>query len=234
MRTGTRIIAMMAPELSLTRLLQLTSPSLPVGGFTYSQGLEWAIETGWIRTAADLEAWVADQLVQALARLDIPLLARLYEASAERDAVRLGIWIDRLIAARETAELRLEEANRGRALADLLIAWELPHALEWRGLLARSQAAGLAFAATAWKIPRAPLAEAYAWSWVEGLVLAGVKCVPLGQTQGQQVLARLASAIPAAITTGLSLEDEAIGASCPALAIASSRHETQYTRLFRS
>ena len=159
---------------------------------------------------------------------------RLYDAARAHDTALTAIWIDRLIAARETAELRLEEANRGRALADLLVAWGLPEAAAWRPLLARSQTAGLAFAASAWQIPRERLALGYAWSWVEGLVLAGVKCVPLGQTQGQQALARLASAIPAALETALGLDDDAIGASCPALAIASSRHETQYTRLFRS
>jgi urease accessory protein len=228
------ITTMIIADPGLIRLLQLTSPSLPTGGFTYSQGIEWAVETGWIRTAADLEAWVADQLTQVLARVDLPILARLYEAAGERDAALLETWIDRLIAARETAELRLEESNRGRALTDLLVAWELPGAAPWRAHLVRSQAAGLAFAAVAWEIPSAQLAQGYAWAWTEGLVLAGIKCVPLGQTQGQQLLARLAGRIPTAVELALSLEDAAIGASCPALAIASSRHETQYTRLFRS
>ena len=218
----------------LIRLLQLTSPSLPIGGFTYSQGIEWAVEAGWIRTAAELEAWVADQLTQVLARVDLPILARLYDAARETDATRLETWIDRLIAARETAELRLEEANRGRALADLLVAWGMTGATDWRARLSRSQAAGLAFAAVAWTIPREPLVQGYAWSWAESLVLAGIKCVPLGQTAGQQLLARVAGRIPATVEYALRLDDAAIGASGPALAIASSRHETQYTRLFRS
>jgi urease accessory protein len=225
---------MTTADLGLVRLLQLTSPSLPIGGFTYSQGIEWAVETGWMRTAADLEGWVADLLTQSLARVDLPILLRLHDAASARDAALTATWIDRLIAARETAELRLEEGNRGRALADLLVAWDLPEAAAWRPLLARSQAAGLAFAAVAWQIPRERLALGYAWSWVEGLVLAGLKCVPLGQTQGQQALARLANAIPAALAKALRLDDDAVGASCPALAIASSLHETQYTRLFRS
>jgi urease accessory protein len=221
-------------DLPLLRLLQLVSPTLPVGGFTYSQGLEWAVEAGWVRTAADLEAWVADQLGQGLTRVDVPLLARLQAAAGARDTQACAGWVDQLLAARETAELRLEEANRGRALADLLIAWDLAGARDWRPVLARAQLAGLAFAAAAWGLAPRQAAAGYAWSWTENLVLAGVKCVPLGQTQGQQVLARLAALIPPALETALALPDEEVGACCAALAIAGSAHETQYTRLFRS
>ena len=222
------------PDLPLLRLLLLASPSLPIGGFTYSQGLEWAVETGWVRSAADLEAWVADQLGRTLVWVDLPLLTRMHAAAAARDRAGLTGLVERLVAMRETAELRLEEAARGRALADLLRAWGLLDRQDWRPILARSQAAGLAFAAAAWGIGARPLAAGYAWSWAENLVLAGVKCVPLGQTQGQQVLARLATLIPAALDRALALPDDALGASTAGLAIASSAHEVQYTRLFRS
>jgi urease accessory protein len=222
------------PDLALLRLLHLASPALPIGGFTYSQGIEWAVEAGWVRTAADLDAWLADQLHASLARVDLPLLPRMHAACAERDAAGLSALVDRLIAARETAELRLEEGNRGRALADLLGAWGLADAADWRPRLARSQAAGFAFASAAWGLDPRQAAGAYAWSWLENLVLAAVKIVPLGQTQGQQCLARLAGQVAAALNTAFGLEDDAIGASSPALAIASSAHETQYTRLYRS
>ena len=222
------------PTPALLRLLQLVSPSLPVGGFTYSQGIEWAVESGWIRTLADLEDWVADQLQTSMARVDLPLLIRLATAAEARDDAALGAWTDRLLASRETAELRAEESNRGRALADLLAAWGIDGARERRALLARSQAAGFAFASVAFGIEPRLAAAGYAWSWVENLVLAAVKIVPLGQTQGQQALARLAAGIPAALDLALTLLDDEIGTSNPALAIASSAHETQYTRLFRS
>lgn len=230
MGTLTRMIT----DLPLLRLLQLVSPSLPIGGFTYSQGIEWAVEAGWLKTAADLDAWLADQLQSSLARVDLPLLERMQTAAEARDPQAMGSLIDRLIAARETMELRLEESNRGRALADLLVAWELAGAREWRPVLARSQAAGFAFAAAAWGIAPRRAAAGYAWAWLEGLVLTAVKCVPLGQTQGQQVLIRLGGLIPAVLDQAQACPDDAIGASCPALAIASSAHETQYTRLFRS
>jgi len=218
----------------LLRLLHLFSPSLPIGAFTYSQGIEWAVEVGWIRTVADLDAWLNDQLQNALVRVDLPILIRLCAAARENDAVAMNRWIDWLLAARETAELRTEESNRGRALAELLVAWELPGANERKAVLARSQAAGLAFAAAAWGVHPRKAALGYAWGWLENLVLAAVKIVPLGQTQGQQLLARLIAEIPPLVDQALKLGDREIGASSPALAIASSAHETQYTRLYRS
>ncbi len=218
----------------LLRLMHLVSPSLPVGGFTYSQGIEWAVEAGWIRTAEDLEDWLRDQLNHSIATLDLPLLGRMQAAAVERDADAMGRWVDWLLAARETAELRAEESNRGRALADLLVAWSLRRALDWKPILARSQAAGFAFAAASWDVPPRTAAAGYAWGWLENLVLAAVKIVPLGQTQGQLALSRLVAEIPALVDRALTLPVDEIGASSPALAIASSAHESQYTRLFRS
>ena len=221
-------------DLPLLRLIHLVSPSLPVGGFTYSQGLEWAVEAGWVRGAEDLEAWLADQIETGVVYLDLPLLVRMQAAAAERDQAAMAGWIDWLLAGRETAELRREEGDRGRALADLLVAWGLDQALTWKPQLARSQAAGFAYAAAVWRIGSTAAAAGYAWAWLENLVLAAVKLVPLGQTQGQQVLARLAALVPGAVETAMAIPDDEIGASLPALAIASSAHETQYTRLFRS
>ena len=220
--------------LPLLRLMQLVSPSLPVGGFTYSQGIEWAADQGWIRDRGDLRDWLEDQLHAGLARVDLPILARLMAAAGGRDDQALADWTDRLLAYRETAELRAEEANRGRALADLLVAWGIDGSPARRPRLARCQLAGLAWAADAFGIAPDTAAAGYAWSWAEGLVVAAVKIVPLGQTDGQGVLLHLAERIPAAVRVALSLDDDAIGASAPALAIASARHETQYTRLFRS
>jgi len=220
--------------LPLLRLLQLVSPSLPIGGFAYSQGIEWAVEAGWIRSAEQLQAWLLDQLGNPMVDLDLPLLIRMHDATRVRDLVAMIRWIDWLLAARETSELRAEEANRGRALADLLVAWELAGVRDWKTTLARSQAAGFAFAAAAWDIPVRNAAQGYAWGWLEQLVLAGIKIIPLGRAQGQQILQRLAAEVPAVVAKALTLADHEIGASTPALAIASSAHETQYTRLFRS
>jgi len=221
-------------RLPLVRLMQLVSPSLPVGGFTYSQGIERAVEDGWISGATDLQAWLGDQLHHVIAVFDLPILARLYKAVADDRPETLEIWIDELLAGRESAELRLEESNRGRALADLLGGLEVPEVDHWRKELARCQLAGFAFAAVRWRIPLTDAALGYAWSWLENLVLAAVKIIPLGQTDGQRILQLLSRKLPAAVEHGLACTDAGIGASSPALAIASSRHETQYTRLFRS
>jgi urease accessory protein len=228
------MIIPMSTDLALLRLLHLVSPTLPIGSFTYSQGIEWAVECGWVTSPADLRGWLESQLHGSITQLDIPVLQRLYQAVEQRDTERLAHWIDILNASRETSELLLEEKNRGRALTDLLIALEIPHAAEWKPLLAQSQSAAFALAAVHWQIPLQDAAGGYVWSWLENLVLSAVKIIPLGQTQGQKILHQMTPLIPAAVAQGLQVADDDIGAASPALAIASSRHETQYTRLFRS
>jgi urease accessory protein len=221
-------------NLALLRLMQLISPSLPIGSFTYSQGIEWAVESGWIQKADDLSAWLHDQLHSTLQDLDVPILQRCYQAIQQSDEIALTYWIDYLNASRETRELLLEEQQRGRALTDLLLALAIPPVQQYQALLRHNQIAAFAAAASHWQIPLHDAAYGYTWSWLENLVLAAVKIIPLGQTQGQRLLYELSPLIPDIVQTGLQLEDDAIGASNPALAIASSRHETQYTRLFRS
>lgn len=224
----------MTTDLALLRLLHLVSPTLPIGSFTYSQGIEWAVECGWIKTADDLENWLENLLHTGMAYLDLPILQRLYAAVEQQDRDLLQYWISYLNASRETGELLQEEKNRGRALTDLLIALEIPQAATWKPQLAQNQAAAFAFAAVHWRIPLQQAAYGYVWSWLENLVLAAVKIIPLGQTQGQKILHSMTPLLPAVVQAGLAVGDEDIGASSPALAIASSRHETQYTRLFRS
>lgn len=221
-------------DLALLRLMHLVSPSLPVGSFTYSQGIEWAVECGWISTADELESWLESLLHSGVTYLEVPLLSRMYQAVELESEGDLRYWIDYLNASRETAELLQEEKNRGRAMADLLIALDVPLAAKWKPLLAQNQSAAFALAAVHWQIPLSQAAYGYVWSWLENLVLAAVKIIPLGQTQGQQILHRMAAQLPDVVAGGLAVADGEIGASSPALALASSLHETQYTRLFRS
>jgi urease accessory protein len=216
------------------RLLQLVSPSLPVGAFTYSQGMEWAVECGWIKDAASLKTWIESLLETSMASLEIPLLSRLYDAAAREDNQALGYWSHYLVASKETKELRLEERNRGRAMAPLLPELGIPIAAEQLPLLKQCQLACFAYAAHYWRIPLGEAAAAYLWGWLENMTLAGVKIIPLGQTTGQKIIAELTTAIPQIIEMGLKIRDEQIGASCSAQALASSLHETQYTRIYRS
>jgi len=221
-------------QISRLRLLHLVSPSLPIGAFTYSQGLEWAVECGWVESEAQLLDWISDLMHSSLTHLEIPCLARLFRACAENDNEALTYWTNYLIASRETRELREEEHNRGRALARLLPEIGIPVSTRIMPLLKRCQLAGFAHAAYHWKIPLRSAAEGYLWGWLENIALAGVKIVPLGQTAGQKIIAALTPPIPGMVEKGLALADESIGACCPAQALASSLHETQYTRIYRS
>lgn len=220
-------------DLALPRLMQLISPSLPIGGYTYSQGIEWAVETGWINTDQQLRQWLGGLMQTNLVYLELPILKRMIEAWANDDRDRLDEYNAFLIASRETLELRLEESNRARAFCELLKSLE-PAALEFQPVLRRTQSACFSFACERWRIEFEEAASGYLWSWLENLVMSAIKIIPLGQTAGQQVIFDLGAMIPATVAAARAIGDAEIGASSMALAIASTRHETQYTRLFRS
>jgi len=216
------------------RLMQLTSPALPIGAFTYSQGLEWAVEAGWVRDSATLGDWLTGLMDDGLGQLELPILKRLYLACDAADRGAIADWGRRLYAGRESRELRAEERNRARALLSLLGDLGIARARDWRTELLHCQAAPFALAALHWGIGLEDCLLGYAWGWLENQVAAAVKLVPLGQTDGQRIQLVLAERLPAVVASARLIEDDDIGAGAPALAIASARHETQYTRLFRS
>jgi urease accessory protein len=221
-------------QLGRLRLMQLISPALPIGAFTYSQGLEWAVEAGWVRDTATLADWLEGLMGDGLAQLELPILKRLYLACEQEAVDAVENWGRQLYASRETRELRAEERNRARALITLLADLDIRQAVAWREHLMHCQAAPFALAAVHWKIGIEDCLLGYAWAWMENQVAAGIKLVPLGQTDGQRVQLKLAERLPAAVERAMKIEDEDMGAGAPALAIASACHETQYTRLFRS
>ena len=216
------------------RLFQLISPSLPVGAFAYSQGLEWAIEAGWVNDQASFEHWLRSALKDSLTPLELPLLNAACEAMQNKDWPRLQEISQTLMAWRETKELRHEEQLRGEALIRLLpnLGGQVPKAITQAAL--GSQVVGLAVAGTQWQIQPQDLARGYVWSWLENAVIAGVKLIPLGQTQGQQILHAMSGALEEAVQSAKKIAFEDAGSSTTALAIASSNHESQSTRLFRS
>ncbi|SEF82595.1 urease accessory protein UreF [Marinobacterium lutimaris] len=216
------------------RLYQLISPALPVGAFTYSQGLEWAIECGWVTDAASLEEWLVSALEHSVATLELPVLLRLCRALEEGDEQSFGQWCDYLHASRETSELRAEERQRAQALLRLLPELDVPVPDSLRDKMGKTQIAGMVLAAKAWDIDSISLGRGYLWSWLENAVMAGVKLVPLGQTAGQKMLLDVSARLPALLEQAPNIADWQVGSSTPALAIASSKHETQYSRLFRS
>lgn len=224
------------PENSLSelRLFQLISPSLPVGGFTYSQGLEWAIEAQWVTDKPSLKGWLQSILGASVTTLELPVLIRLLNGFNRADEASVLYWTEWLIACRETMELRKEERQRGAALTRLLPSLGIQIPSHLAATVASCQLTGIALAASQWGIECRQLCRGYSWSWLENNVVAGVKLIPLGQTHGQQIMLELAETIPAAVTQAMQIADTDIRSSTPAMAIASSRHETQYTRLFRS
>lgn len=219
---------------STLRLLQLASPMLPVGAYAYSQGLEWAVERGWVCDEDSAAHWIEGVMAHSLGRLDVPLLARLHRAWRQDDeqAVhRLSRYLD---AARESAELKAEQRQLGQSLARLLAALDMDAARPWTDIAYSSFATLFALAAVRWEVDESATLNAYLWAWGENQVAAAMKLVPLGQTAGQRILSRLITRIPDLVAHAAELADDQLGFFAPRLALASAQHETQYTRLFRS
>ena len=215
---------------SLLRLLHLASPALPIGAFHFSQGLEQAVERGWVRDERSARDWICGIAEGALATLDLPILGRLHDSWRRGDSVSAQRWDSVLIASRETEELRAEDRHMGAALMKILreIAPELSSPA------CQSYAAGFALAGHHWKVAVHEVLQAYAWAWAENQVLAAVKLVPLGQSSGQRILHALIPRLEQLTERALRMTDEEIGYSGVMQSIASARHESQYTRLFRS
>lgn len=216
------------------RLWQLISPTLPVGAYSYSTGLEQAVDAGWIGSEEAVRDWISAQLLRVHARVDLPALLRLLAASQRQDQQALEYWNDWLRASRETAELRAEDLAQGRALARLLADLGVAAAQPWAGRDDACWATLFALAGSDWDIPRQDLLEGYLWSWCENQVAAAVKLVPLGQTQGQRLLMALSETIASAVEQATTVDDAGMGAGLPGVILSSVLHETQYSRMFRS
>jgi urease accessory protein len=235
-------------DAALLQLIWLASPALPVGGFSYSEGLEAAVEAALVHDEASAGDWIAAQLHATLARADLAVVCAAVEAARKEDGERLAAldaWVRRT---RETSELRQQSEQMGRSLG------------EWQKSLSGSPAGArfahrqpanahrdsalpqpdftypvaFALAAATSTATARQIALAFAFGWAENMVQSAIKSVPLGQGAGQRILARLAAAIPAAVEEAGSLDDDTRQAFTPMLAILSSQHETQYSRLFRS
>lgn len=216
------------------RLMQLSSSSLPVGSFTWSQGLEWAVEAGWITTVAEFKHWQLQQMEQSFLCVDLPLFIRLYHACERNDFSAAKHWTAYLLACRETRELREEERNRGAAFTRLVKSWEPDCPPDWQPLFSQSQLCGMAWLGVRWEIDADALALSLGYSWIESAVMAGVKLVPFGQQAAQQLIIELSDQFATKLGQAWARSDDQLGAATPLSAIASARHETQYSRLFRS
>ena len=221
---------------ALMMLMQLASPALPVGGFSYSEGLEAAVEHGLVHDEASAQTWLIDQLLLVQARSDLAVLAQAMAAWAQPDVPRLQQLNDWLLQTRETHEMRLQTEQMGRSLVDWLRNQAQADAARLSICAALPPTWPLAFA-LALHTHQAPVRDgllASAFGWAENMVQAALKSVPLGQRSGQRILAALSAAIPEAVAHAMGLGDDDRQAFAPRLAILSARHETQYSRLFRS
>ena len=225
-----------APQ-ALLQLMQLASPALPVGGFSYSEGLEAAVEAGLVRDEAQAGDWLVDQLRLSLERADLPVLAQALPAWQAHDLPRIAELNDWVQLTRESAELRQQTQQMGRSLAEWLKNRPAPDArVAQLAALRPAPAWPVAFAlaaAQAGAQARDALL-AFGFGWVENMVQAAMRSVPLGQSAAQRMLARLIDALPDAAQRAAALADDQRQAFTPMLAILSAQHETQYSRLFRS
>jgi urease accessory protein len=218
------------------RLMIWLSPAYPVGGFSYSHGLEWTVEAGKVRDATTLSDWIEDILKHGAGRSDAIFLAQAWHAVSAGDERRLIETTELAAAFAPSAERRLETLAQGAAfLAATQAVWPAP-ALERlaRGAADIAYPVAVGACAAAHGLPLAPTAQAYLQAFAANLVSAGVRLIPLGQTDGLRVLARLEPLIPPLVTRALGSSLDDIGGAAVMADIASMRHETQYTRLFRS
>lgn len=219
---------------ALLRLLQLTSPTFPVGSYAYSQGLEWVVEADWISDADSLQCWLKGVMQGSLCHVDIPIMQRLYQACRDNDETMMQHWNDMLLAYRETSELRKEELDKGHAIGELLKGLNISDEIKPLEDQQSTFLIGYCRAAVAWQIELEEAAQGYVWGWLENQLVSAMKIMPLGQIASQKILDNLISDIPNIVDTGLQLDDDEMGALLPAQAIACAKHETQYSRLFRS
>jgi urease accessory protein len=222
---------------TLLGLLRLASPALPVGGFSYSEALEAAVDAGTAGDEAGTERWLAAQLQLGLARAELPLVAAAHAAWAEHDAARLAELNDWMRVTRESAELRAQSEQMGRSMLEWLRQQgDDPARVTTLAALQPAPSWPVAFALAALHTGASAHETllAYGFAWAENQVQAALKAVPLGQNAGQRILARLARELPSLAQVALTTGDDDRQAFAPMLAIISARHEIQYSRLFRS
>jgi urease accessory protein len=215
---------------ALLRLLAWLSPAYPVGAFSYSHGLEQAVEAGLVRDRPGLVDWTGAVLRHGGGRSDAVLLAHAHRGAA--DPAALGEVLELARAFLPTAELALESLAQGEAfLRTTRAVWPEP-ALPLAGEAPYPVAVGVA--AAVHRLPLAPLLTAWLHAFAANLVSAGVRLIPLGQTDGQRALAALEPTIEAAAARAETVALDELGTATFMVDWCSMRHETQYTRLFRS
>ncbi len=221
---------------SLMQLMWLASPALPIGGFSYSECLEAAVESAQVATENEASNWLVEQLHTSLARADLAVIAQAIPAwrtQGHSRIAQLNTWV---LQTRDSSELRAQTEQMGRSLLEWLRNHTTAQAsqIDWLASLQPTYPMAFALAASSTGATVRECLLAYAFGWAENMMQAAIKSVPLGQSAGQRILSKLTAEIPAAIDHALTLDDDNRQAFSPMLAILSSQHEVQYSRLFRS
>jgi urease accessory protein len=223
-----------APTRALLRMLQLSSSLCPIGAFAYSQGLETAIERGWVTSESELREWLLGLGAHALSRLDLPLLLQAHGAALNADQRRLIGIAERVLASREAREFADQERQLGRSLASVLVNLGADAAEPFRGHPSASHVVCFAIGAVFFGLDAELAMTGYCFAWCEQQISAASRLVPLGHMAAQRALSRVLTHVPQWLTLARTLPAEQIGSSTPGLAMSLAWHETQYTRLFRS
>lgn len=219
---------------SLLSLMQLISPNLPIGGFNYSRGLEFAVKSGWIYSVDSFLDWQKQWIYGQLIYLEWPMLKRCYYYAACNDLIHFKECALKIVAYRDTYELRLEEQQRGKAMAKLILQWYSLVSNEWIVAFNYSGLASVAWLGCTWDIPIQNLALGYAYNMLESSIMIGLKLILFGQKTAQYLLRHLLTLLPSAWEQADVVTDDDLGSDFLLQSIASSCHEVQYSRLFRS
>jgi len=221
-------------DLGLLRLLQIASPALPIGAFAYSQGLEQASLLGWVSDEQSATEWISGVVTEVLPRLDLPVLAELYQAWSVGDPGRVRALSQFLHACRESAELTAEDRHLGAALARVLVGLGVSEAEPWLADPDATFVTLFSLAACHFRLPLRSAALGFLFTVLENQVAAATRLIPIGHIAAQRIIGQVLVRLPAAVTRGLELPCSAAGFLAPGLAVASALHETTYSRLFRS
>ena len=229
------------------RLWLLVSPTLPVGGYSYSQGLEYAVSAGKVTDVSSARSWIIGLARHLLPSVDLPVLLRLSAALRNDNQPEFARWNSLLLAMRETAELRMEDAAMGAALHRLLLKLDrnpnaelmLPNGTNTADHLHNlpeklAFAAALAITGKLWAIDDNTLCDTCAWIWAENQIAAAIKLVPLGHSDGQRLLLEVADELPALTAAATACSDDELGMTASGLSLCSAAHETMPARQFRS
>lgn len=219
---------------ALLSLMQLISSNFPVGGFSYSRGLEWAIERGWVNSIQTFSDWQKQWINGQLLYLEWPMIRFCYYYTKTNNAIQFFRCASNIVSYRDTYEIRLEEKQRGKAITQLILQWYSPINKYWLLGLESSGLASMAWLGYMWKISLENLSLGYAYGMLESSIMTGLKLLPFGQKTAQKLLRYLTGFLISAWHQISIIKDYELGSSFPLQSIASVCHETQYSRLFRS